>query len=372
MRVQLKFRIFFTLILAYSNICFSANYTYNTSNIQDTKSTEFPLEFNKIVHDFGKFLDNSGSKFYSFKYKNISDKPVIIINISSTCGCTIPEWSKKPISPGEEGEIKVEYSNDLGPYAFDKRLNIYINGQRAPKILRITGTPYKSNNITDKYPVQIGSVRLKKNNMNIGQISQGNKKSTKFELFNNSDKSVKITFTDATPGLKIEFDPNEISSKSIGSIKYIIDTKDKKNWGKTQYKAYIVCDGVKAKEPISFEATILDNFDFLDKELKNKTPMIIAQTSSYKFGVASKNSTIKAEFSLRNTGHSNLIIHKADKTDESIKITYPNSVKPGDHFKIYAEYNTGNKVGEISQTITLITNSATRPLVNLFIIGEVK
>ena len=43
----------------------------------------------------------------TFVLKNTGDVPLLIKDISASCGCTVPEWDKKPIKPGETTEIKV-------------------------------------------------------------------------------------------------------------------------------------------------------------------------------------------------------------------------------------------------------------------------
>ena len=67
------------------------------------------IEFEKLEHDFGKV--RSGSKVSkNFSFKNTGDKAYVIQNAKGSCGCTVPEYPKKPISPGESGKIKVSYN----------------------------------------------------------------------------------------------------------------------------------------------------------------------------------------------------------------------------------------------------------------------
>ncbi len=46
-----------------------------------------------------------------FEFTNTGNKPLIIHNVISTCGCTIPQWTKKPVMPGEKGTIKVLFDS---------------------------------------------------------------------------------------------------------------------------------------------------------------------------------------------------------------------------------------------------------------------
>ena len=65
----------------------------------------------EMVLDYGK-VKKSSEPFRTVKFKNTGDEPLIIKNARSTCGCTVPDWPKDPILPGEESSIKIRYATD--------------------------------------------------------------------------------------------------------------------------------------------------------------------------------------------------------------------------------------------------------------------
>jgi len=67
------------------------------------------IKFADDLHDFGKIKQNSTENKYTFIFTNTGDKPLIIENAKGSCGCTVPQWPKEPIPPGETGEILVDY-----------------------------------------------------------------------------------------------------------------------------------------------------------------------------------------------------------------------------------------------------------------------
>ena len=67
-----------------------------------TSAQEF--KFEKETINYGK-IDKGSNGERTFVFTNIGDKPLIINNIQSTCGCTIPKKPEKPIMPGKKGEI---------------------------------------------------------------------------------------------------------------------------------------------------------------------------------------------------------------------------------------------------------------------------
>lgn len=335
-------------------------------------ATQQAISFTKRVHNFGKISVNEGEKKCSFEFTNKSNKPVVINNIISSCGCTTPVWPKKPIMPGESGKIEVTYLNDQGPYPFDKTLTVYTSASTKPIILRITGLAYENErSMKEMFPVAIGLLGMKNNTLRGGQIAQGNVKSGTAQIANISSKSVTVKFADVTPGLGISIDPQTIPANGIAEISYTIDTRSKSNWGNTTYSASAVCNGVKAPAKIAVECMIVDNFSSLSKEEKNRASMVLATSSSYNFGEVAKGEKVVAQFNMRNTGHSPLTIHKIEKA-KNVTISSPQSVAAGEKFTITANIDTSECSGEEIFTITLITNSPNRPLVNLFATGKVK
>ena len=74
-----------------------------------------------------------------FKFKNTGDKPLMITNAKGSCGCTVPQWPREPIAPGQSGEIKVSYDTKrVGNFA--KSVTLTTNVPENPTVvLRIRG-----------------------------------------------------------------------------------------------------------------------------------------------------------------------------------------------------------------------------------------
>ena len=88
------------------------------------------IKFDKLTHNFGTFSEKDPIVTCTFTYTNTGGSPLIINQAVASCGCTVPEYTKTPIKPGEMGEIKVTY-NGTGkfPGHFKKSITIRTNGQ---------------------------------------------------------------------------------------------------------------------------------------------------------------------------------------------------------------------------------------------------
>lgn len=69
------------------------------------------IQFDTTIYDFGRVYEGESVGWY-FKFKNSGDKSLVLTNVSASCGCTTPEYSKEPILPGEEGQIKVVFDSN--------------------------------------------------------------------------------------------------------------------------------------------------------------------------------------------------------------------------------------------------------------------
>lgn len=65
--------------------------------------------------DYGTVSKETDSGLRTFKFKNTGDAPLVITNVQSTCGCTVPSKPKEPIMPGKTGEIEIKYNMNPGP-----------------------------------------------------------------------------------------------------------------------------------------------------------------------------------------------------------------------------------------------------------------
>lgn len=87
------------------------------------------------VHDFGKVAEGEVVEF-SFRFKNTGSNPLIVSNVSASCGCTVPEKPEAPIKPGETGFIKVKFNSEGRAGTAHKTVNVLANASPAfPELL---------------------------------------------------------------------------------------------------------------------------------------------------------------------------------------------------------------------------------------------
>ena len=98
-------------------------------------SAEF--KFEKETHDFGK-IPQGKPVSVEFKFTNVGDEPLIINNVESVCGCTVPKYTNTPVLKGKTGTITVTY-NAAALAPFSKGLTIRSNAKTPIKVIYIKG-----------------------------------------------------------------------------------------------------------------------------------------------------------------------------------------------------------------------------------------
>lgn len=102
-----------------------------------TTAAQAEMTFQKEVHDYGDIKQGANGDS-DFKFTNTGSAPLIISDAKGSCGCTVPEWPKTPIKPGETASIKVHYDTKrVGP--INKTVTVTANIEGGTKVIRIKG-----------------------------------------------------------------------------------------------------------------------------------------------------------------------------------------------------------------------------------------
>lgn len=101
------------------------------------------IEFKTDVIDYGT-IEKGSDGVRVFEFTNTGDAPLVISNVKSTCGCTVPKKPEGPIMPGETGVIEVKYDTKrVNPIR--KTITVFSNAETPTVALKIKGLVIDSN-----------------------------------------------------------------------------------------------------------------------------------------------------------------------------------------------------------------------------------
>ncbi|GAA3579645.1 DUF1573 domain-containing protein [Snuella lapsa] len=127
------------LLLIFCLFVYSSNFSQEANTSKKGKTGILSFETEEI--DYGTIQQNANGE-RTFKFTNTGKAPIVITNVKTSCGCTVPSYAKTPILPGDSSEIKIKYAtNRIG--IFKKTITIISNASESSKILRIKGKVLK-------------------------------------------------------------------------------------------------------------------------------------------------------------------------------------------------------------------------------------
>ena len=341
------------------------------------------IRFDKKVHDFGDVLIAEGPVTCLFTFTNIGSQPIVVHNVISSCGCTTPEWTREPVRPGATGTIQATFSNDQGPYPFEKTLTVYVGVGRSslerPVILRLRGVSHeKKKDLDEIFTTKIGPLGLRKTETSIGYIDQGVVKSDQMQVANLSKSDLTVEVASATPGLTVTVAPNPIPARSMARLNYVVDPARMGGtyWGKRQFDVTFRLGGKTYSDKLTVTGVIKDHFEDMTKAQTEQAPVPVVERSYFEFGQVKKGATVSASFSIRNKGKNPLVIHHVEGQAgaSTIQTSLPITIKPGGKADVKVRFSTASLdyTGEVIEVLTVITNAPSKPILNLFITGNVQ
>jgi uncharacterized membrane protein len=139
----ISFFVAFTIAFLFTSCGNDPFSKVETKNVEvasqrDAVATNFAeMTFDKTSHDFGTINDGQAQETM-FSYTNTGDTPLVVTDIKSTCGCTVPQgWSRQPLSPGESSQFTVKF-NGKGANKVSKTVTVTANTKKGRETVRIS------------------------------------------------------------------------------------------------------------------------------------------------------------------------------------------------------------------------------------------
>lgn len=336
---------------------------------------EVVLEWDKTLHDFGDISADDGPLTCTFTLTNRGETPVAIYEVASSCGCTDVKWTRETLQKGQSGSISATYKNEDGPLPFDKILTVYLTGVRRPVILRLRGVVHeKKKSLSELYGAQkLGDLGFKTRRFQSGHLKQGLSASESATVANLGKRAIEVTFTDISEGLSLSIAPNPIPAGSTATLSYTVSARPEE-YGRNVYKATPVIDGKKADAPIEITAWTQENFAAWTERERADGAVPVFESSTVNFGTVEAGKTVEIVFRCTNRGKTPLRFLKADAEIPQLSLNgHLPVLQPEEKGSLRLRLDTSSlEKGEAVYMLSLTTNAPLRPLINLFVAGEIR
>ena len=295
--------------------------------------------FDKTTHEFGTILWKNPVTA-TFKITNKGDKPLVISNVTTSCGCTVADWTKEPIAPGKTGIVSSTFdAKAIG--RFQKSVGIYCNASNNLFIWLIRGeVTADPKNYTFTHPFQIGAIRLDKEEIEFEDANKGDKPTMELLVANTSDKLYTPVLMHLPPYLSAVATPEKLGRGRTGKIKITLDTDKLPKLGLTT--AFLILfipvfpgDKVGEENEIPVSAILLPDFSHISQQERLNPPAIHLSAKELQMGELKSDEKKAHTIIVKNVGKSNLEILDLQVFNSALGVQLKKRVlKPGASTKL--------------------------------------
>ncbi len=324
------------------------------------------LRFEPSVWNFGTILETDGRVSHTFTAENVGSEPLVILDVVTSCGCTVPEFSRQPILPGARTSITVTFDPTNRPGTFDKELWVYSTQRKRIATLTIRGnvTP-RPKSIEELFPVDAGGgLRLSATLCTFAYIYAGKRMQGAIGYVNNSQHPLRLELRpEVSSGLLTIEAPRMIAPGERGEINlsYLIPA-DKPRYGTIRDALEVVADGQS-------NGTLLVVHGIgVDTPPGGANPKVArAEVSEnfIKFGPVRHSGVVcRRSITLANTGEADLVVRAVEGTEHvDVSLRPGQRLAPGDSARLEVTLDPSRQeFGVLSDHIVVITNDPARPM----------
>ncbi len=336
------------------------------------------LTWLESVHDFGAFSEDLGIVTCSIPFVNTGNEPLVITAARVTCGCTVADYPKDPVAPGDTASVSVKYNAVGRPGRFDKKVYVYANTTPERSAIVIKGVVIgASNTLKSRFPIEAGPMKLRAATVPFGQVKRGKLKTVFLNAYNQSTDTLTPEWTSIPKGIQIEGAPKQVPPGEQATFSFFVDTDELPEWGVNTGEPVLYPRGKGTADSVAVSTIVIVEEDFskLTPGQLKEAPVAVIKPDKCSLGILKRDSgTYTAEFTIANTGKKPLQIRRVYTSDPAITDISLSSrtVKHGKEatLKLMVDTSRLKSAELLNARINIITNSPDAPNATVRVIAE--
>lgn len=327
------------------------------------------ITFDREQQDLGYVLwRNPVTVTYAFT--NTGDKPLVISNVTTSCGCTKATWTEEPIPAGGKGTVTAVFDAEaIG--RFYKEVGVYCNASPMPLYLEFNGeVTADPKNFTFTHPIAFGAIRLDKEEIEFDDVNRGDKPVFEILVANTSNKPYTPVLMHLPPYLSVKSTPEVIGRNKSGKIEVTLDTEKLPALGVTRASVYLsrfLGDKVGSENEIPVSVVLLPDFSSMSEYEKQNPPVISLSTQKLEYLNLKPTQKKSQTVVITNTGKTDLVIKDMQVFSMALSVNLKKRVlKPGESTKMKVTVLAKN-LSRVrgTQRILMITNDPQHPKITV-------
>lgn len=337
------------------------------STITLVAQQKIEIVFDETEYDFGNIREEDGKVSHIFRFTNHGTAPFAIKMVTSSCGCTTPEWTKGPIPPRGTGSITVAYTAEGRPGPFHKGVTVIIGSSSGDftETLDIKGyVSPKQQPLSESYPYNLGNVLFRSTIIPFGMVTKGKSPERQLEIANGTNEPLKLVLT-APKHIVVQapalIKPNE---EIAITFKYLSNHTNK--WAYVDDEVNVSVND-KTVGKLNVRANIQEDFSTLSSKERMNAPVATLSAKKINLGKLKIGSKYRGKLSLKNSGIDPLIVRAVVAESSYMKgSTGKSTLKGGKSTDIKIEVDaTKLQPFTFSKTVEIITNDPTNPIITV-------
>ncbi len=324
------------------------------------------LSFPQDDWDFGEIRESDGRVSHTFTGINRGSVPEVVVDVVTSCGCTVPEFSRKPVLPGDSVRITVTYDPMNRPGAFSRELGVYTSGRKRSASLTIRGSVIpREKSIGELYPVDAGGgLRLDGTLCAFTYIYQGGTRQMALGYANTSDRILHLELRpEYASGLLTVDYPRTIGPGERGEInfRYAIPA-GKPHYGTLRDAFTVHVDGRTNETALVAHGIGADDPATLDR---GAAPQAQPSTLIVKFGSVKRSAPLQRQsFTLSNAGTGELVVRAVEHRGlVAVSLAPGDRIAPGRSQTVEVVLDPSKQeYGFLTDHLLFVTNDPARPM----------
>lgn len=327
-----------------------------------------PVQFREETFDFGMVEEEQGSVMHEFVFTNNSGRPIKILGVQASCGCTTPSWTKEVIPTGKPGFVQASFNPKGRPGYFNKSLTVTTDFDTSPIILQIKGQVRVAGDLAASSDFQSanGSWKFKTGSFNLGKVYIKDEYTSRdFPVLNAGTSAVTYTGEFIGPSyIKVDVTPKTLQPGEKGHVKVSYNGKLKGRYGFQSDNVELLTDDVdNPTKSFSVYATLEDDFRNLTPGDYARAPQLRLQATSIDLGRVRANATTVKEIELYNTGKKELDLRAVQGNCSCVTASASKMIlQPGEHSSLKIEFSPMDRKGNQQKAVTVYSNDPQNPV----------
>ncbi len=332
-----------------------------------------PVFFKAKIYDFGEVVESGGNVEYDFTFTNLANRPMRILNVQASCGCTTPGWTKETIAASGSGFIKVSFDPKGKPGYFNKTLTVTTDIEKNPIVLTIKGNVVDKKSDGDELKVALGNLRVKSNSLTLGKVFVNKPAiNQEFKIQNAGAESLTIKRVNSPAHIKL-ITPVTLQAGEIRMLTLNYDAKTLNRYGFIADRIELITTDTDSIKVISVYAMAEEFFPALSATEITKAPVLVATNYALDFGRVRQGTKSELTITLQNKGKQPLTIREVQPNCTCVTTSLDKKLlQPGEVAMMNILLDTKGRTGTQNKSITIYSTDPRNPVQRITMSGFIE